>query len=281
MFGYLTACSDIITPEQLQRYRECYCGLCRSLRARHGLSSALTLNYDMTFLVLLLSSLYEPEECTEKKACLLHCGKGKFSCQSSITAYAADMNVALAYLSCLDDWKDEKKLLSRAEAALLKKAFDNVSETYPRQIKAAWEGISRLSEIEKSGQPRPDEAAECNRGIMAEVFAPFEDIWAPHLRTFGDCLGRLIYIMDAAVDLDRDCRRNNYNPFSNLLGRADNASQFRSILKMLLGDVVAAFDYLPLVNDVGLMNNILCAGIWGRFNEKYIIKEGSDEQGSV
>lgn len=281
MFGYLTACSDIITPEQLQRYRACYCGLCRSLRSRHGLSSALTLNYDMTFLVLLLSSLYEPEERTEKKACLLHCGKGELSTQSDITAYAADMNVALAYLSCLDDWKDEKKLLSRSEAALLKKAFDNVSGHYPRQMEAALKGIEQLSVIEKSGLPEPDAAAACFGGIMAEIFTPFDDIWAPHLKAFGDSLGRFIYIMDAAVDLERDCRRNNYNPFSDLRGRDDIAVHFRQILKMLMGDVVAAFDYLPLVNDAGLMNNILCAGIWGRFNEKYHDKEGSDEQGSV
>lgn len=281
MFGYLTACSDIITPEQLQRYRGCYCGLCRSLKARHGISATLTLNYDMTFLVLFLSSLYEPVEYTEKKVCLLHCGKGKLSTGSSITDYAADMNVALAYFSCLDDWNDEKKLLAYSEAAILKKAYERISGQYPRQVKAIREGIERLSVIEKSGLPRPDEAAECFGGIMAEIFTPFEDNWAPHLRSFGDALGRFIYIMDASVDLERDCRRNNYNPFSDLSGNKDNGNRFREILKMLMGNVVASFNYFPIINDVGLMNNILCAGIWGRFNNKYCNKEGSDEQGSV
>ena len=52
----------MLTEEQLERYRGCYCGLCRSLQERHGELSRLTLNYDMTFLVLLLGSLYEPEE---------------------------------------------------------------------------------------------------------------------------------------------------------------------------------------------------------------------------
>ena len=231
--------------------------------------------------MLLLSSLYEPEERLEKKACLLHCGKGKQSCRSTVTDYAADMNVALAYLSCLDDWKDEKKLLAYSEAALLKKAFEGLSDNYPRQMKAALEGIESLSAIEKSGLPEPDSAADCFGAIMAEVFTPYEDDWAPHLRKFGFSLGRLIYIMDAAVDLERDCRRGSYNPFSPMRGRENNGAQFRDILKMLLGDVVAAFDYLPLVNDAELMNNILCAGIWGRFNEKYKYKEGSDEQGSV
>ena len=62
MFGYLTADTATLTEEQLKRYQACYCGLCRSLEKRHGQLSRLTLNYDVTFLVLLLSSLYEPAE---------------------------------------------------------------------------------------------------------------------------------------------------------------------------------------------------------------------------
>ena len=57
MFGYLVADTATLTEAQLQRYKACYCGVCRSLEKRHGQLSRLTLNYDMTFLVLLLSSL--------------------------------------------------------------------------------------------------------------------------------------------------------------------------------------------------------------------------------
>ena len=54
MFGYLVAAPELMTEPQLGRYRAAYCGLCRSLRARHGQISGLTLTYDMTFLVLFL-----------------------------------------------------------------------------------------------------------------------------------------------------------------------------------------------------------------------------------
>ena len=56
----------------------------------------------------------------------------------------------------------------------------------------------------------------------------------------------------------------------------DNAARFRDILKMLLGDAVRAFDALPLVQDAGLMQNILCAGLWAAFNKKFGNEEGSD-----
>ena len=67
MFGYVIADREIMTEEQVGRYRAYYCGLCRALKRRHGAAARFTLNYDMTFLVLLLSSMCEPEE--EESGC--------------------------------------------------------------------------------------------------------------------------------------------------------------------------------------------------------------------
>lgn len=62
MFGYVIANLEGLTQAQKDRYKGCYCGLCRVLKQRHGFSGRLTLTYDMTFLVLLLSALYEADE---------------------------------------------------------------------------------------------------------------------------------------------------------------------------------------------------------------------------
>ena len=72
MFGYLAAQPGALTQEELARYKSAYCGLCRSLKLRHGELSRLTLNYDLTFLTLLLGSLYEPEERTGEQRCIAH-----------------------------------------------------------------------------------------------------------------------------------------------------------------------------------------------------------------
>ena len=69
MFGYVIANKDIMTEEQEARYRACYCGLCRALQRRHGSLARLTLTYDMTFLILLLNSMYPPAaSCTPSGA---------------------------------------------------------------------------------------------------------------------------------------------------------------------------------------------------------------------
>ncbi len=101
MFGYLTARTDLLDEDRIKRYKACYCGLCRSLRSRHGLSAGLTLNFDMTFLVLLLSSLYEPKEKSGHDPCLVHPLRPRSWFSDEFTDYAADMNLALGYLLSL------------------------------------------------------------------------------------------------------------------------------------------------------------------------------------
>ena len=273
MFGYLTASLEELEPEQLSRYRACYCGLCRSLKEKHGQLSRLTLNYDMTFLVLLLSSLYEPEEAGGCDRCLRHPRKPRQWSRSEISGYAADMNVALAYLNCLDDWEDEGSLTALSQAGLLKSSFLGVKERYPRQCAAMEQSINALRQIEKQNQETPDQAAACFGALMAELFVAREDRWADTLRHMGDALGRVIYLMDACMDLDGDAIRNSYNPFRRYYGAADNEQRFRDILKMQLGECVFYYDKLPLVQDAGLMNNILCTGLWTQFNKKYSRKD--------
>ncbi len=61
MFGYVIPNQAALSPEAQARYRSAYCGLCRRIGALHGLRGRLTLSYDLTFLDLLLSSLYDGE----------------------------------------------------------------------------------------------------------------------------------------------------------------------------------------------------------------------------
>ena len=281
MFGYLVAATNVLEEDELRRYRAVYCGLCRSLRRCFGQPARLTLNYDMTFLVLLLSSLYEPEEETGESACMRHpLGRERFV-MSELSDYAANMNVALAYLKCLDDWRDDKSLTAYAEAKTLKAGYDAVRERYPRQCGAIEKALSELSAIEDAGREDPDAAAACFGAMMREIFVWREDRWSEALRHTGDALGRFLYLLDAAMDLDEDVRRGRYNPFRSLAGKAENERRFRDILRLQLGECVFWFDMLPLVRDTGLMKNILCVGLWSAYNQKYN-REGSENgSGSV
>ena len=280
MFGTLVAQTELLDEEQRARYRACYCGLCRALRSRSGLSAALTLNFDTTFLVLLLSSLYEPEEATACEPCLVHPFKPRGWLSSELTDYAADMNVALGYLKCLDNWNDDGSLLSAAEAGLLKRADGEISERYPRQCRAMADAIGALAQIEKENREAPDEASAAFGALMGELFVLRDDRWRAELYAMGEALGRFVYIMDACLDLDADALRNRYNPFRRRYG-LENESRFRDILSMLLGEALRHHDRLPLVQDKAILDNILCAGVWARFDRKYSGKGPADVSGPV
>ena len=179
------------------------------------------------------------------------------------------MNLALAYLKCLDNWSDEGSLPALTQARLLRPGYERVREAYPRQCAAVEQALSALHTIEKENREAPDEAAACFGRLMAELFVYREDRWADTLRSMGHALGRCIYLMDACMDLDGDTLHNRYNPFRRYYRLPDNEQRFRDILKMQLGECVFFFDKLPLVQDAGLLKNILCAGLWARFDHKF------------
>ena len=55
MFGYIVMNKPEIKMKDFDMYRTFYCGLCRELREKYGISGQITLSYDMTFVIMLLS----------------------------------------------------------------------------------------------------------------------------------------------------------------------------------------------------------------------------------
>ena len=72
--------------------------------------------------------------------------------------------------------------------------------------------------------------------------------------------------------LKDDKRYYKYNPLKELYGRCDEMERFRDILQMLLGDCVKNFEMLPIVQDADIIRNVLCFGVWTKFNRHYNIK---------
>jgi hypothetical protein len=263
MFGYVQANLSDLSQEEQERYRAAYCGLCRTLGERHGFASRLSLTYDLTFLTLLLSSLYEPRErCGECRCCVHPCKKHPFMI-NECTEYAADMTVALTYHKCLDDWNDDKNLSRRCYASMLEKQYGQVKEQWPEQCGTIETCIQELSQIEQEQREDPDAAAKCFGRLMEGLFLYRKDNWEEYLRTLGDGLGRYIYLADAAVDLERDKKRGSYNPLKTL---STTPEELRTTLMMILGEASKAFEILPLVQDVHLLRNILYSGIWIKYN---------------
>ena len=261
MFGYVTANWKELTKQQQDRYGSVYCGICRDIRDQSGNTARLGLSYDMAFLSLLLMSLYEPEEASGKNGCLMHPAKRRPWVDNEFIRYGADMNVALSYYNCLDDWQDDRKLSAKMLAGAFGKQYPRIEEAYPRQCGAIREGIARLSELEKANCDNPDIPASCFGELMAELLVYKEDLWAPTLRQMGHALGRFIYLLDAAEDYDRDKRKGKYNPFL-AMGTGRDPKRWEEYLVLTMGRCTENFEKLPLVQDKALLDNILYSGVW-------------------
>ncbi len=267
MFGFVTASLKELSPEEKKRYCAVYCGICRRIRSRAGQLARMNLSYDMTFLALLLMSLYEPQEQGGDRACLLHPGKHRPWVDSPYIQYAADMNIALAYYNCLDDWQDDKKLSRKWMANRLSPYLPEISAQYPRQCQAIEGCIAALSELEKSNCPNPDEPAGCFGQLMAELMVFEEDLWADKLRQLGMALGRFIYLADAAVDYPKDSRQHKYNPYI-AMNIGANWQRWEEYLILTMAQCTKCFEMLPLVQDKPLLDNILYSGVWTNFKQK-------------
>lgn len=266
MFGYVIANLEDISDREKVRYQEAYCGLCRCLRDRFGQRARVALTYDMVFLELLLDSLYEPEERRGDMRCFMHPSKRRGHFESSYAEYAADLTVALAYFNCLDDWRDDRRVGARAYAALLEKPYGQVKRRLPRQCGAIERELAAISEIEQAEGASPDAAAASFGRLMGELFAPRDDEWAGLLRRFGDGLGRFVYLMDAACDLDKDAKSGSYNPLAQL-GWDEN--QAEEALMSVMAQAAAAFEKLPLEQDLHLLRSVVYSGVWQKFNAQY------------
>ena len=55
MFGYVRPSLGRLSQEDTARFSAMYCGLCRALGRRCGKAASLILNYDFTFLAVLLA----------------------------------------------------------------------------------------------------------------------------------------------------------------------------------------------------------------------------------
>lgn len=268
MFGYILPNTGDLTPEQTQRYKSLYCGLCRSLQQNYGAAGRATLTYDMTFLVMLLSSLYEPREESGSSRCVAHPSHKHPFAANAATEYCAAMNVALTYHNCLDDWKDDKKLRRLAVAKLLEDDWASISSAWPRQCAAISQSLQELGRLEAENCQNPDLPANCFGQLMGELFVwKPDDHWAGTLRQCGSALGRFIYMMDAALDLEKDEKSGSYNPLRTLAAQGKGLEDFRQLLVLHIAECTQAFEQLPLCQDIDILRNILYSGIWSAFNE--------------
>lgn len=280
MFGYININQKILTEENKKAYQAYYCGLCRRLKTNCGTKGQMLLDYDMTFMIVLLTGLYELTNQSSEITCALHPTKRRTVWINEATDYAADMNLILAYHNLIDDWKDDKAYSKKALAKMLDKDYERIKEKYPRQVAAIEEYMRKTEEVERRGETNLDAVAGLTGEMVGEVFCWHEDEWAEELRTLGFYMGKFIYIMDAYEDYDSDVRKKKYNPLKYTLqeSKEDMDTFVRLVLTSMMSECAKSFERLPILLHADILRNVLYSGVWSKYEILQIKKRKAEEK---
>ena len=265
MFGYVVMNKPEIKFKDFDLYRSFYCGLCRELREKYGISGQITLTYDLTFVIMLLSGLYEPPIQKGTTRCIIHPVRKQPVRKNAITEYAADMNVFLAYYKCVDNWNDDRSPVSLVYGQTLKKKDKKIEKQYSEKTRIITKLLEELSRMEKEGERDLDRVSGCFGRIMEEIFAYRKDVWEPTLRRMGFFLGKFIYLMDAYDDVEKDVEKGNYNPFAEEYIMEGFQEKVQQMLVMMMAETCREFEKLPIIKYTDILRNILYSGVWCRF----------------
>lgn len=280
MFGYININQKELKEESRKAYQAYYCGLCRKLKTNCGAKGQMLLNYDMTFLIVLLTGLYELENEVSEITCALHPTKKRTVWSNAVTDYAADMNLILAYHNFIDDWKDDRAYTKKAFVKILDKDYTRIMSKYPRQVAAIEEFMKKTIEAEENHETNLDAAAGLTGEMLGEVFCWKEDEWAEELRTLGFYMGKFVYIMDAYEDYDADRKKNEYNPLVYMVKESvqDLDTLCKLLLTSMMSECAKSFERLPILLHADILRNVLYSGVWSKYEYLQLKKRKIEEK---
>jgi hypothetical protein len=260
--------------KEYELFRAYYCGVCKSLGKRYGQLKRFLLNYDSTFLAVLISAVIGETLEVKNETCIAHPVKKRYIVRNSeIVDYASDINVLLAYYNFKDDVNDEKAILPYAGTVLLKRAVRKLKRKYGTKCDIIEARLKELRELETKQCASMDMAAEPFAKLMEEVTA-YEPVANKKtneiLRWIGYNLGKWIYILDAFDDIADDVKEKNYNPLlCQFMYKGGEISEFKESIRTRvefnltysLNQIAKAFELLEVKNNKGILENIIYMGM--------------------
>ncbi len=275
MFGYVKVYQPELKMGEFEQYRGIYCSLCKTLGKRYGFTAQMTLSYDMTFLAVLHMAL--GEECAgfKKGRCPYNPFKKRTCCNHSATLdFCADVAMLLVYHKTEDTIADDrsfKRLTAKLLLPIMRRNRRRAAKRLPELDRLIEEQMLRQRELEEKATASVDLAAEPTALILSALCAETsnEEKQKRVLSRFGYCLGRIVYLMDVADDLEDDLKNGSYNPMA--LSQGENTadkewlhSARESVGWMLnasLAECRAAYELLAVRRLDGVLRNVLEWGI--------------------
>ncbi len=267
MFGYVIPDKNKMYIKDFNVFQAFYCGLCRALGKTGSQGTRLCTNYDVTFYSVLLHSLSGTEVTFERKVCMYNMRKKVSVAVDDLSKKMADLSVLLAYYNADDDVHDGKpsRALIKWRLAARKRAAAKRLPKVDELMKAAFK---RQAETEAAKCDSVDMAADPFASLMRDITREFVKT-DYNIDTFMYNLGRMVYVMDAVDDLEKDEKKGRYNPILLSLGKCEDKAEYlkknAEELEFLLGStynkLVGSYNQMQITLYEGVLSNTVYLGL--------------------
>lgn len=302
MLGYVQGYKPEMKVREYEIYSGYYCGICKYIGHAYGQFPRFVLSYDAAFLAILLASVSDETDDLKREQCIVHHIQKRTVIRNKAVAFSGDVMLILAWYNLLDDAEDDGSAGAKAVTVLYKRLHKKLSRKYPELCTEIEKHLDELHDLEKSRCNSIDRVAEPFSMIMKELFSQGirflygQDAEMPNAKDFdnlhesfaniGYHMGKWIYLMDAADDLEDDIKSGSYNPLIYRFGYepSEPAADFRRRIKDSLG--FNLYHYLSVIGDLlgnleikknkGIIDNILYFGL-NRKTEWILNKGVTDE----
>lgn len=270
MYGYVRPVKGELKVSEYERYHGVYCGLCHALARRYGFSCRFLVNYDFTFLAMLLAGGERPEVC--RRRCAVHPVRG-VTCPAASASLdtAADMTVILGWWKLADGVRDAgapKSWAYRAACGMLRRHYKKAAARQPAFAQAVEDDLRVLGQLEREDCASLDQAADKFALILRSIGDGQRT--QPLQRITGELLyhlGRIIYILDAVDDLEEDVARGSYNPLKRRFVLAEgkltetDEKTLRTGLQLSHNALAGAYALMDENIYSGILSNIIYLGL--------------------
>ena len=184
--------------------------------------------------------------------------------------YTSYVNAFLTYYKLLDDLRDErgfKRFAAKIALIFAKRAVRKIPEKYSDVGKIVAAHLDSLAELEKEKCNMPSEVADIFGRLLGKLLSfDMEESRSRIVYELGRCIGRWVYLADAAVDYKDDLKTGSYNPFVYALDENDAERFFEENLDGVLSmELVNAKNAFELLNNggncAGCIDNVISKGM--------------------
>ena len=216
MFGYVKTDIPNMYVKDTILYKAMYCGLCKGIGKVSGQRARLVLNYDLTFLSVLLHNLSDIDVKIEKQRCIAHqIKKRPVAVPDKLTEKIGAFNVILAKYKILDDVIDSGK--GRIKNAFFSKAYKKAKNFAPELDEIVDKNYKILREYEKNNSDSIDMVSDSFGNMISQaVEVLLQEKIDDNVTRLSYNLGKWIYLIDALDDFDKDKKKGNFNVFINI-----------------------------------------------------------------